>query len=69
MTKTTWLIIDNTENAKTELTYYHFGKAPQFPTWYFEDGHNYEVEMIWSFKLINTFKLFFKCLFHQYVIK
>lgn len=69
MTKTIWLIIDNTENTKTEFTYYHFGKAPQFPAWYFESGHNYEVEMVWNFKLINTFKIFFKCLFHQYVIK
>lgn len=69
MTKTTWMIIDETTNTKTELIYYHFGKEPKFPTWYMEAGHSYIIEMIWNFKLINTLSAFFKCLTHFYIIK
>ena len=69
MTKTVWMIIDENDNTKTELTYYHFGKEPKFPTWYMEENHVYTIEMIWNFKLIKTPKLFFKCLTHQYIIK
>lgn len=69
MTKTVWIIIDETTNTKTELTYYHFGKEPQFPAWYMEADHVYTIEMIWNFKLCNTFKIFLKCLTHSYVIK
>ena len=69
MTKTVWMIIDETTNIKTELTYYHFGKEPKFPTWYMEEKHSYIVEMVWNFKLLKTPKLFFKCLTHYYSIK
>ena len=69
MTKTTWIITDLDENIKTELTYYHFGKEPKFPSWYMEEGHAYQIEMIWNFKLLRTPKLFFKCLTHFYIIK
>lgn len=69
MTKTTWMIIDETTNTKTELVYYHFGKEPKFPTWYMEAGHSYIIEMIWNFKLLKTPKLFFKCLTHFHIIK
>ena len=69
MTKTVWKIIDETDNIKTELTYYHFGKEPKFPAWYMEENHIYTIEMIWNLKLIKTPTLFLKCLFHQYIIK
>ena len=69
MTKTIWIIIDETDNTKTEFTYYHFGKEPKFPAWYMEKDHVYTIEMIWNFKLCNTFKIFLKCLTHSYVIK
>ena len=70
MTKTVWLIVDKTDDIiKTELTYYHFGKAPKFPTWYMEENHLYEIEMIWNFRLIHRFNIFWKCLCHTYIIK
>lgn len=68
MTKTTWTIIDET-NTKTELVYYHFGKEPKFPTWYMEEGHNYNIEMVWNFKLVISLSTFYKCLVHRYIIK
>ena len=71
MYKTTWMITDESDAGtfKTELTLYHFGKSPKFPNWYMEEGHTYEIEMIWNFKLIHTPKLFFKCLTHFYIVK
>ena len=69
MTKTTWIITDPDENIKTELTYYHFGKEPRVPSWYMERGKVYEIEMIGSFKLLRTPKLFFKCLTHFCIMK
>ena len=72
MYKTIWLIIDNTGNESytAELTYYHFGKEPKFPTWYMEDeSHSYTIKMIGNLKLINKLSPFFKCLFHYYIIK
>lgn len=69
MTKTTWHITDETDNIKTELTYYHFGKEPKFPSWYMEENHVYTIEMIWNFKLLKTPALFLKCLTHFYIIK
>lgn len=68
MYKTTWLIIDEVNDTKTEFTYYHFGKEPRFPSWYMEENHVYNIEMIWNFKLLVTPALFFKCLFHHYKI-
>ena len=71
MYKTIWMITDNTINEihTTELTYYHFGKQPKFPTWYMEnEPHIYTVKMIWNFKLINRPSIFLKCLSHHYVI-
>ena len=67
MYKTIWAISDG-EN-KTELTWYHFGKEPQFPSWYMEEGKAYEIEMLWNVKLLHTFKIFVKCLFHEYTIR
>lgn len=67
MYKTVWYIYDGEE--KTELTWYHFGKRPQFPSWYMEEGKVYEMELIWHFRLIPTFSAFRKCLFHEYTIK
>lgn len=46
MTKTIWMITDETTNTETELTYYHFGKDPQFPAWYMEADHSYIIEML-----------------------
>lgn len=68
MYKTVWAIkIDGVDTV--EFTYYHFGKTPNFPSWYMEENHWYEIEMIWNFKLIPTIKTFCKCLFHDYIIK
>ena len=68
MYKTIWAIkIDGTETV--ELTYYHFGRTPRFPSWYMEEGYWYEIEIIWHFKLIMSVKTFCKCLFHNYIIK
>lgn len=69
MYKTIWAIKDNVDNVKTELTYYHLGHIPKFPTWYMEENHVYEIEMLWNFKLIHTPILFFKCLTGFYIIK
>ena len=71
MAKTIWLIIDETNNTKTEFTYYHFGKDPKFPTWYMEENHSYTIEMLWNitFSKTLTFKVFFKCLTHYYSVK
>jgi hypothetical protein len=65
--KTIWLIEDSEDNTKTKFTYYHFGKEPRFPTWYFEAQHVYTIEMLWNVKLVCS--CFFKCLFHEYVIE
>ena len=67
MYKTVWLI--NYEEYETELTYYHFGKEPKFPTWYMEAYKVYKIEMIWHLKLIRTPKMFFKCLFREHIIR
>lgn len=64
MYQTIWLIKD--ELYSSELTYYHFGKEPKFPTWYMEANRAYEIEMIFNFKLIYSLKVFFKCLTHCY---
>lgn len=71
MYKTIWAIYDETEQEKikTNFVYYHFGKNPQFPSWYFEEGHIYIIEMLWNVKIIINIKTFMKCLFHEYVIK
>lgn len=71
MYKTTWLIGDESDAGiyQTELTLYHFGEKPKFPSWYMEENHYYVVEMIWNFKLIVRPSIFFKCLTHQHIIK
>ena len=69
MRKTMWLIIDETEQTVTKLTYYHFGKDPKFPSWYMESNHEYKIETLSSFELIKTIELFFKCLTHFYIIE
>ena len=66
MYKTIWAIHNGV--FKTEFTQYHFGKTPKFPTWYMEENTVYEIEMLWNLKLVNTLKMFFKCLFHEYKI-
>ena len=66
MYKTIWLINDG--EYKTVLTYYHFGKEPNFPTWYMEAENIYEIEMIWNVKLARSLKAFLNCLFHHYII-
>ena len=67
MYKTVWFINDG--NFKTELTYYHFNKEPKFPSWYMQESNVYEIEMIRNLKLVRTLKVFFKCLFHEYIIR
>ena len=69
MYKTVWMIKDLEDNIKTELTWYHLGKEPQFPTWYMEADKIYEIEMLRNNKLIFTFNIFIKCLTHTYIIK
>lgn len=71
MYKTIWFIDDESDNGKAhaELTLYHFGKNPKFPSWYMEENHAYMIEMIWNFKLIVRPSIFFKCLTHQYIVK
>lgn len=66
MYKTVWFIY--TRTFKTKLTYYHFRKKPKFPSWYMEAGIDYEIEMVWNVKLVYIPKMFFKCLFHHYII-
>lgn len=63
MYKTRWYI--KTEKETTELYCYHFGKRPYFPPHFLEEDEFYEIEMIYNSKLINTFKIFVKCLFHK----
>lgn len=67
MYKTIWFINDG--KSKIEFTYYHFGKEPKFPSWYMEEGIVYEIEMVWNIKLVSTPKIFFKCLFQQWIIR
>ena len=68
MYKTIWCISkDSTTPIK--FTQYHFGKTPYFPSWYMEEGHVYEIEIIFNMKLINTFKIFKKCLFKTHEIE
>ena len=69
MRKTVWYIFNETLNIETELTYYHFGTIPKFPSWYMEENNVYIIEMLQNFKLIKTPSLFFKCLFHHFIIK
>ena len=66
MYKTIWRIYDGA--YRTEFTQYHFGKTPRFPSWYMEIDTTYEIEMVWSVKLINSLKMFIKCLFKEYKI-
>jgi hypothetical protein len=67
MTKTFWEITDKNINITTVLCYYHFGKEPKFPTWYMEENHDYNIKPIKVVK-INSFKNFFRCLFHEYIL-
>lgn len=62
MYKTIWSVINLETNAKTIVAYYHFGKEPKFPDSYMKEGTAYEIEMAFNLKLLNTPKLFFKCL-------
>lgn len=71
MYKTIWWIEDETDEGTTttQLTYYHFGKTPKFPTWYMEENHTYRIEMLFHFKLIRRANIFIQCLTHSYIIK
>lgn len=64
MYKTIWRIAENATCSK--FTQYHFGKTPYFPSWYMEEDHVYEIEMIFNIPLVKTFKMFIKCLFKSY---
>ena len=67
MYKTEWYI--KTEEGTIGLVCYHFGKRPYFFYHFLEDEKVYEIEMLWNLKLINTFGIFLKCLFHKYIVK
>ena len=67
MYKTMWYIYDG--NQEAELIAYHFGKEPRFPSRYLQEETTYEIEMLWNISLIATAKIFFKCLFHKYIIR
>lgn len=67
MRKTIWLITDEADD-KTELTYYHFGKDPQFPNWYMDKDHSYTIEMMWNCKLLLRWSTLYKCLVNKCVI-
>ena len=69
MYKTIWSVINLETNIRTIVTYYHFGKEPKFPTLYMKEDIAYEIEMDFNFKLLNTPKLFFKCLTKKVVDK
>ena len=71
MYMTIWTIQDEMDEktTTTQLTYYHFGKTPKFPSWYMEENHTYNIEMDFNFKLICKIGIFFKCLTHCYIIK
>jgi hypothetical protein len=63
MYKTMWYI--KTERGSKQIFCYHFGKRPYFPPHLLKEDNHYEIEMIWNLKLIKTFKIFLKCLFHK----
>lgn len=67
MYKTVWNVWDNTDNVKTEITYYHFNKEPKFPANYILN--NCTLEMVWNLKLVRSVEIFIKCLFHQIIIR
>ena len=58
MRKTQWYIFNETFNTEIELTYYHFGTTPKFPSWYMEENNIYTIEMVFSFKLSKIPALF-----------
>ncbi len=63
MYKTEWYI--ETEEGNIGLFCYHFGKRPYFSPHFLEKDKVYVIEKIWTLKLVNTPKIFFKCLFHK----
>jgi len=67
MYKSIWYITEGNETNK--FTYYHFGKNAQFPKWYMEEDHYYEIELLGTFKLIFSPCIFLKCLKHSYCAK
>lgn len=69
MYKTIWKIEDKTNACITQLTYYHLGKTPKFPTWYMEENHVYEIEIMFNIKLIKKISIFIQCLTHCSIIK
>lgn len=62
MYKTIWHVANLETHTTTKITYYHFGKEPKFPTSYMKEGIAYEIETCFNLKLINTPKIFLKCL-------
>lgn len=66
MYKTEWRI--DTEGYTATMVCYHFGKHPYFPSRSMVENEVYEIEMIWNSKLVNTPKIFWKCLFHKRVV-
>ena len=67
MFETVWSINDG--GFKTELTWYHFGQEPKFPSWYMQEGIDYKVEVVRNTKLAGTPKSFKKCLFREYTLR
>lgn len=65
MYKTRWEI--KNEQYIIFLDYYHFGKHPRFSSNLLTENEAYEIEMIWNLKLINTPKIFWKCLLRKNV--
>ena len=64
MYKTIWLLENDTQEIK--VTYYHFKKNPQLP-YFITEKENVEVRWVCTFKLCNTFKIFWKCLTHKVI--
>jgi hypothetical protein len=69
MYKTIWWVTELETHTTKKITYYHFGKEPKFPTSYMKEGIAYDIEMCFNFTLVNTPKIFFKCLFKKVVDK
>ena len=67
MYKTLWRFYY--EGMKVEFIQYHFGKIAKFPGWYVSEGIIYEIEKMYTIKLIHTPKTIKKCLFNSYICR
>ena len=66
MYKSFW--ISENSDGKITVTYYHFKRNPQLP-YFVTDIESANVEWVCTVKLCNTFKIFWKCLTHKFIIK